>query len=131
MTAEKAQDLLFDVYHTIGKMKDPNIISVDLFYDGPRVHLYCEDENEFCDMLNGSIGLDLYHVEEDWREDLARYSIEDTNGVEVFFLKRKTAPDEATSEAAEEKNDCCGPSRDPIIGDAAPEVKEDSNETSV
>lgn len=131
MTAEYIIGELAHIQHTLRQLNDPYILSVDVNSDGDaRIHLYAPTMEDALKAI-GDMGDGLYDVDQDLFQEYDRYSDVDINGVEVYWLiQKKTAPDAGTPEA-EEKNDCCCPSRDPIIGDAAAEVKEDSNETSV
>lgn len=101
MTGEQVIGELMALRHTVEKLKDPDILSVNV-YDGQstvQLHLIGDPT----EVLGGAIGNDLYRVEHDRPEGWDRCSINDTNGVEVFWLvERKAAPDVAASRAEEE-----------------------------
>lgn len=125
MTGEQVIGELMALRHTVEKLTDPDILSVNV-YDGQSIvqlHLIGDPT----EVLGGAIGNDLYHVEHDRPEGWDRCSITDTNGVEVFWLERKAAPDVAASRAEEEEevileytNSSCT-----IIGAGGRKVKEE------
>lgn len=101
MTGEQVIGELMALRHTVEKLKDPYILSADVYSDQSTVHLRVDGDPT--EVLGGAIGNDLYRVEHDRPEGWDRCSITDTNGVEVFWLERKAAPDVAASRAEEEK----------------------------
>lgn len=130
MKAEYVIGELSHLQHTLRQLNDPDILSVEVNSDGDsRIHIYAP-AMENAEAVIGDMGNGLYHI--DVCKSSLRCSVTDTNGVEVFWIahdlelvrKRSAAPDAATSEAAKEKNDCCGPSRASSINAEGPEVKE-------
>lgn len=125
MTANYVIGELSHLQHTLRQLKDPVILSVEVNSDGDAsIHLYAPTMEDAEEVI-GDVGNGLYHVEHETDKEYDWYSVTDGNGVEVYWLMRKkTAPDAPTSEAVEEKNDCCGPSRASSINAEGPEVKE-------
>lgn len=126
MKADYVIGELAHLQHTLRQLNDPYILSAEVNSDGDaRIHLYAPTMDDALKAI-GEMGDGMYHVDQDLFKEYDRYSDVDLNGVEVYWLiQKKTAPDEATSEAAvEEKNDCCGPSRASSINAEGPEVKE-------
>lgn len=130
MTADYVIGELSRLQYTLRQLNDPDILSVEVNSDGDaRIHIYAPTMDDAEEVI-GDMGSGLYHI--DVSKSCLRCSVMDTNGVEVFWIahdleivrKGSAAPDAPTSEAAEEKNDCCGPSRASIIGESGPEVKE-------
>jgi hypothetical protein len=102
MTGEQVIGELMALRHTVEKLKDPYIISADVYSNQSAVQLHVDGDPT--DVLGGAIGNDLYRVEHDSPDGWGRCSITDTNGVEVFWMeKRKAAPDVAASRAEEEE----------------------------
>lgn len=122
MKAEIVMDELMELRRTIGRLHDPYIISVNIDEArAPRVHLHMESEP---DAVIRGIGLGLIDRDTEWDPEWDQWSITDTNGVEVFWLIKKAAPEAGTSEAAE-KGETGQESLSPsIIGDSERAVKE-------
>lgn len=125
MKAEYVIGELSHLQHTLRQLNDPDILSVEVnSYGDAKIHLYAPTMDDALKAV-GDMGDGMYHVEQDPDREYDRYSDVDLNGVEVFWLiHKKTAPDAPTSEAAEEKNDCCGLSRASSIDAEGQEVKE-------
>lgn len=120
MKAEIVMDELLELRRTIGRLHDPDIISVEVGDHRPaRVHLHITgDPTE----IIRDIGLGLIDKGDDNDPAWEYFSITDTNGVEVFWLKMKAAPEAGTSEAAnDEAGANCYPS---ILDEKTPNVKE-------
>lgn len=120
MKAEKVMDELMDIRRTIGKLHNPEILSIVISESiRANVHLYITgDPTE----IIAEIGNGLIDVDEEWDTECARCSMIDTNGVEVYWLKWKAAPEAGTSEAAKDEAGAnCYPS---IVDDDIPIVKE-------
>lgn len=121
MKADMLLDALIDLQQTIKRLHDPDIITAEVGeYRPARVHLQIiGDPTE----VIRDIGTGLIDVDEDWHEDWIYNRMTDINGVEVYWLEQKKAPDAATSEGPRE-NDGTN-----IISDAEEEVKEDRHES--
>lgn len=100
MKAEAVMDELMDLRQTVSRLHDPDIICAEVGENTrTRIHLHVSgDPTE----IVRDIGLGLIDVDDDWDPAWTRYSINDSNGVEVYWLKMKEAPDAATSGAPEE-----------------------------
>jgi len=121
---EYVMDGLMELRRTVSRLHDADIITVDLqdYIGMPRVHLHLRGDQT---AVIRDIGNGLIDVDDEWDKDWTRYSITDTNGVEVFwFQPKKKAPDAATSGANE--GDADG---DSSISPDVDEVKEDNYES--
>lgn len=132
MKADYVIGELSRLQHTLRQLNGPDILSVEVNSDGDsRIHIYAPAMDDAEEVI-GDMGSGLYHI--DVSKSCLRCSVMDTNGVEVFWIahdleivrKGSAAPDEATSEAAEEEeasiNTCTPPS---IVTGGTTEVKED------
>lgn len=122
MTAERVMDELMELRRTVGRLHEPHIIAVEVGdYRPARIHLHVTgDPTEIIQ----DIGLGLIDKDEESDPEWDYFSITDTNGVEVYWLKMKAAPEAGTSEAAE-KGEIVQESLSPsIIGDSEKDVKE-------
>lgn len=122
MKAEIVMDELLELRRTIGRLHDPEIISVEVGDLRPaRVHLHITgDPTE----IIRDIGLGLIDKGDDTDPAWEYFSITDTNGVEVFWLKMKAAPEAGTSKAANEGESGRESLSPSIIGDPERNVKE-------
>ena len=96
MRAEYVTDRLRDLIETVKRLHDPNILSLNIGnYSLDGIHLQIEGDPTpvICD-----IGLGLIDRDEEWDEEWTRCSMNDINGVTVYWLEKKETPDAATSE---------------------------------
>ena len=121
MKAELVLDALIDLPQTIKRLHDPDIITAEVGgYRPARVNLLMiGDPTE----VIRDIGTGLIDVDEDWDPAWTQKTMTDINGVEVYWLEQKKAPDAATSEGPRENDGIV------ITSDDEEEVKEDSNES--
>lgn len=120
MKAELVLDELMDYAETIKRLHDPIILSVCLGETLRGIHLQIHGDPTpvICD-----IGVGLIDRVEDWHEDWIYNRMTDINGVEVYWLELKKAPDAATSEGPRDNDGT------DIISDDEEEVKEDHHES--
>lgn len=98
MTAERVMDELMELRRTVGRLHDPHVIAVEVGdYRPARIHLHVTGEPA---EIIQDIGLGLIDKYEESDPEWDYFSITDTNGVEVYWLKMKAAPEAGTSEAA-------------------------------
>lgn len=123
MKAEAVMDELMDLRQTVSRLHDPDIITAEVGeYRPARVHLQITGDPT--DVIR-DIGTGLIDVDEDWDPAWTRCSINDINGVEVYWLKMKEAPDAATSGAPK---DMMETTAEGIISQGNEEVKEAHHE---
>lgn len=101
MTAERVMDELMELRRTVGRLNEPHIITVEVGdYRPARIHLHVTgDPTEIIQ----DIGHGLIDKDEEGNLEWDYFSITDINGVEVYWLKMKAAPEAGTSEAAGER----------------------------